>query len=84
MNVRQLVARYKSGTITGHELVVDCLNMLDLNNPSVSLEQLPLDTLPKLREFLEGYCPGEMISVHGGAIPTPDQVLAAKRWLSSE
>jgi hypothetical protein len=82
MNVQQLVAKYESGAITGHELVVDCLTMLDPGDPSGSLGNLPPDTLPRLREFLDSYRPGEMMSVYGGAIPTPDQVLAARRWLT--
>ena len=59
MTVNQLVSRYLTGAITAHELIVDCLNMLDPEDPSVVLQDLPLGIMPQLREFLTCYRQGE-------------------------
>jgi hypothetical protein len=83
MTMIQLIARYESGAIADHEMVVRCLNMLDPGDPRAVLGSLRPDLLPRLREFLEAYRPGEMIASNGGAIPTLAQVLAAKSWLDS-
>jgi hypothetical protein len=84
MTMHQLVARYGVGAKTSHELVVDCLNLLDPDDPSSSLGELPAETLPKLEEFLESYQAVGMLSLHGGAIPTPAQVASARRWLAMQ
>jgi hypothetical protein len=78
-----LVAMYERGAITGHALVVDCLNLVDPADPSSVLGNLPPRVLPPLKEFVEAYRPGEMLSLHGGPIPTPAQVAAARNWLES-
>src|SRR5262245_53729937 len=83
MTITQLIAQHERVAIASHELVVDSLNLLDPSDPGAVLGRLPLDTLPRLREFLEEYRSGEMIASDGGAIPTLPQVLAAKRWLDS-
>lgn len=83
MNVQQLVAGYESGAIIAHELVVKCLGMVDPNDPSAILDHLPPRTLPWLGEFLDIYEPGKIRSLHGGAIPTPEQVIAAREWLGA-
>jgi hypothetical protein len=82
MTVQQLVAWYELGAVTEHELVVRCLDLVDPRDPAAVLDGLPARTLPWLRDFLDHYRPGEMLSLRGGTIPTPDQVLAAKGWLS--
>ena len=84
MNMQQLVARYEAGAKTGHEFVVDCLNLLGPGDPASILDQLPPETLPHLRKFLKIYRPGKMRSSHGDAIPTTTQYLAARKWLSGQ
>jgi hypothetical protein len=79
----QLVAWYERGAIADHEMAVDSLNLVDPGDPRAVLDLLPPRLLPRLREFLETYRPGEMLSSHGGAIPTLAQVQAAKRWLDT-
>ncbi len=81
MMIQQIVARYESGVITAHEMVVDCLSLIDPGHPAAVLDQIPLRTLPLLAEFLDGFRPEEMRSLQGKMIPTEGQVLAAKGWL---
>ncbi len=83
MTLTQLLARYESGAIASHEFAVECLNQLDPRDPSAVLERLPLDILPRVREFIDQYRPGQMIASHGGSIPTPAQIQAATIWLDS-
>ena len=77
----QLLARYEAGAIAGHEFVAESLNLLDPHNPSEVLQGLPAEIVPRLREFIDEYRPGQMLSSQGGAIPNPDQVDAARGWL---
>src|SRR4051812_34169117 len=81
MTFAQLVSRYESGAIASHEFAVESLNPLDPRDPSAVLHGLPPEIVPRLREFIDEYRPGEMLSSHGGAIPSPDQVEAARAWL---
>ena len=81
MTFAQLLARYESGAIAGHEFAVESLNLLDPRDPSAVLQGLPPEIVPHLREFIDEYRPGQMLSSHGGAIPSPDQVEAARGWL---
>jgi hypothetical protein len=81
MTFAQLVSHYEAGAIASHEFAVESLNLLDPRNPSAVLQGLPPEIVPRVREFIDEYRPGEMLSSHGGAIPTPDQIEAARGWL---
>lgn len=81
MTLAQLVARYERGAMAGHELAVESLVRLDPRDPSAVLQALPPEIAPRLREFIDQYRPGQMLASSGGAIPDPEQVEAAIRWL---
>ena len=81
MTFERLLARYRSGAIASHEFTVESLNLLDPRDPSAVLQGLPPEIVPRLSEFIDKYRPGQMLSSHGGAIPSPDQVEAARGWL---
>ena len=83
MTMVQLIAWYARGAIADHEMAVTSLNLVDPEEPQAVLDLLPPHVLPRLREFVETYRPGEMLCSHGGAIPSLAQVLAAKRWLDA-
>ena len=83
MTFAQLIARYDLGAISSHEFAVESLNHLDPQDPAAVLERLPLEILPRVREFIDEYRPGEMVASHGGLIPTPSQIQAARSWLDS-
>ena len=84
MTVRQLVGLYESGAITGHELVVDSICLIDSDEASETLGILPPDTHAEFGEFVDTYRPGQMRSLHRGPIPEPDQVRVARRWLANQ
>jgi hypothetical protein len=79
MTLERLLAGYASGAIAIHEFAVESLNLLDPRNPSAVLQGLPPEIVPRLREFIDEYRPGQMLSSHGGAIPTPDQIGGCER-----
>ena len=81
MTFAQLVSRYEAGAIADHEFAAESLNLLDPRDPSAVLQGLPPEIVPRLREFIDEYRPGQMLSSRGGAIPSPDQVEAARGWL---
>jgi hypothetical protein len=81
MTFAQLVARYESGAIASHKFAVESLNVLDPRNPSAVLQRLPAEIVPRLREFIDAYRPGQMCSSHRGTIPSPDRIEAAREWL---
>ncbi len=81
MTIQQVLARYESGAITAHEMVVDCLGRVDPGDPAAILDQIPPRALPQLAEFLAAYKPGAMLTLHDRMIPSSAQVLAARRWL---
>ncbi|HZW31785.1 MAG TPA: hypothetical protein VFF52_13815 [Isosphaeraceae bacterium] len=83
MNMPQRVAQYERGAVSSHEMMVDSLNLVDPGEPQAVLDLLPPHLLPRLREFVETYRPGVMLSSHSGAIPTLAQVEAAKRSLDT-
>jgi hypothetical protein len=81
MTFDQLIARYESGAMASHEFAVECLNQLDPSDPLAILERVPTAILPRMREFVDQYRPGQMMASHGGLIPTPAQIQAARNWL---
>jgi hypothetical protein len=83
MTFAQLIARFESGAIASHEFAVECLRRLDPRDPLAVLESLPLDFLPRVREFIDRYRPDQMMASHGAPNPTPAQIQAARRWLDS-
>lgn len=83
MTFAQLIAHYESGAIASHEFAVESLLRLDPRDLSAVLEKLPREVMPRLREFIDHYRPGEMMASHGGSLPTPAQVQAARGWFES-
>jgi hypothetical protein len=81
MTLSQLVARYESGAIASQEFVVESLNLLDPADPSAVLRGLPTEILTRLRDFVDEYRPGQMLTSQGGRVPSPEQVEAARGWL---
>jgi hypothetical protein len=78
-----LVSMYEDGVVTASDLAVECLHMVDPENPGLVLEFLPGEVLGKLREFVEEYRPDGMATNHG-LLPASDQVEAAKAWIEGK
>jgi|GEM_PF-4607778 len=75
-----LVAMYQKGAITADHLVVECLHMLDPENPVPVLDALPDEILNRMLDYTRRYRPDRTVTNYG-VLPTPDQVDAARRWI---
>jgi hypothetical protein len=80
MKVDQLIARYDGGAITAEHLFAECLHAVDPASPGLTLDDLPDQLVGRFRRFVDEYRPGQMVTNYG-ALPTADQVEAARRWL---
>ena len=78
--IRSLVEKYQKGAITDGHLAVECLHMLDPEDPGLVLGSLPDDILRRILRFASEYLHGPM-KTNYGVLPARDQVLAARRWI---
>jgi hypothetical protein len=78
--MRSLVEKYRMGIITDDHLVVESLNMVDPENPGIILSILPDNILERMLQFVKEYGHNRMLTNYG-ALPTGDQVLAARHWI---
>lgn len=79
MMVDELIEMYRDGAMTGYQVVMDCLHMLDPNHPDIVLSRLPEEILEEMLDYANRYDPSLMRSI-AGPPPAVDQVRAA-RWL---
>lgn len=78
--IRELVEMYDAGTITAHHLAVQCVHLLDPDEPELVLGQLPDDILAAIQDFADSYDSRSMRTNYG-VIPASDQVFAATNWI---
>lgn len=78
--VDELLDMYRGGAITGYQVVVDCLQMLDPKNPEPVLGHLPAEVLEDMWNYTCRYDPARMRS-SDGVLPGIDQVKAAQKWI---
>ncbi len=78
--IRTLIAMYESGSITGYQLMMDCLQMLDPVNPDLVLSELPEEILDEMLAYARRYDPGRPRSATF-IPPAEDQVKTAERWI---
>lgn len=76
----ELIEMYEDGAITGYQVMMDCLHMLDPYHPGLVLGQLPDEVLREMLEYANRYDPSCMRSI-AGLPPAVDQVRAAQRWI---
>jgi hypothetical protein len=81
--IRELVKRYETGAMTAHHLAVQCLHMVDPEEPDLVLAQLPDDILAAIDKFAVEYDPRGM-NTNFGVIPAQDQVTAAMKWIDAK
>ena len=78
--VRKLIEMYESGSITGYQLMMDCLQMLDPDNPELVLSELPGEVLDEMLAYTQRYDPRRPHSAK--FIPPAEyQVRTAERWI---
>jgi hypothetical protein len=81
--VEELIEMYHDGAITGYQVMMDCLHMLDPDHPDLVLSHLPEEILEEMLQYAHRYDPSCMRSIAGLA-PVVDQVRAAQRWIEEE
>jgi hypothetical protein len=78
--IRKLIEMYESGSITGYQVMMDCLQMLDPLNPDLVLSELPEEILDEMMAYAQRYDPSRPRSATF-IPPAEDQVRAAERWI---
>ena len=63
--ISELLEMYRSGAITGYQVMIDCLHMLDPNHPELALGRLPNEVLEEMLEYARRYDPSCMRSNTG-------------------
>jgi hypothetical protein len=81
--VDELIEMYRDGAITGYQVMMDCLHMLDPDHPDLVLSHLPEEILEEMLEYAQRYDPSCMRS-NAGSPPAADQVKAAERWIGEK
>ncbi len=80
--ISEFVEMYESGKITAHHLAIECLRMIDPQNPELVLHPLPADVMDSVRQYIREYEPGRMRTNYG-LQPTTDQIEAAAKWIAA-
>jgi hypothetical protein len=83
MIVTELVEMYEEGAITAHQAAMDCLHMLDPDNPGLVLCGLPSKIVDEMLEYARRYDPSRIES-RRRLPPTVDQVRSAQNWIESK
>jgi hypothetical protein len=78
--IRRLIEMYGNGAITGYQVMMDCLQMLDPANPDLVLSELPEEILDEMLGYARRYDPRRPRSATF-IPPAEDQVRAAERWI---
>ncbi len=82
MMAPKLVRLYEAGAITGYQVMIDCLHMLDPGNPDFVLSHLPEEILDEMLQYTQRYDPRGICS-KSGVLPAVDQVDSARRWIET-
>jgi hypothetical protein len=82
MMIRKLIEMYEAGSITGYQVMMDCLQMLDPENPDPVLLELPEEILDEVLQYARRYDPRRPRS-ESVVFPAEDQVRTAERWICS-
>ena len=82
MMITSLVSMYEKGAITADHLVVECLGLIDPEEPGLVLGELPESMLERLLDFARMYQAHPMVSNYG-RLPGVDQVRAAENWVEA-
>jgi hypothetical protein len=80
--IASLVSMYEKGAITADHLAVQCIHMIDPEDPGLVLGDLPDSLLDRVLTYAREYQPGRMLSTYG-PLPTTDQVEAARAWIEA-
>jgi hypothetical protein len=78
--IRKLIEMYESGSITGYQLMMDCLKLLDPDNPDLVLAELPDEILDETLAYAQRY---DCRRPHSATLipPAEEQVRTAVHWI---
>jgi hypothetical protein len=66
--IKRLIEMYENGSITGYQVMMDCLQMLDPKNPGLVLFDLPEEILDEMLKYAARYDPNRP---HSASLPPP-------------
>lgn len=78
--IKRLLEMYEAGSITGYQLMIDCLQMIDPDNPDLVLSELPEEILDEMIAYAHRYDPRRPRSSFL-IPPAEEQVRTAERWI---
>lgn len=78
--IAKLVQLYRDGIITCYQVMMDCLHMVDPENPVVVLQNLPAEVQDEMLDYASRYDPRKSAPKER-IMPTFDQVEAASKWI---
>jgi hypothetical protein len=78
--IKRLIEMYESGSISGYQVMMDRIYMVDPANPALVLSELPEEILDEMLAYARRYDPRRP---HFATFipPAEDQVMTAKRWI---
>ncbi len=78
--IKTLIEMYESGSITGYQVMIDCLRMLEPDDPDLVLSDLPQEVLDEMLDYARHYDPRRPHSALL-APPAEEQVRTAELWI---
>ena len=79
--MNRLVEMYEAGAITGYQVMLDCLQMLDPARPDLVLSELPAEILDEIAEYARRSDPARARA--GRSLPGEDPVGPPERWIAA-
>ena len=80
MTTSELLEMYEQGSVTGYQVMIDCLHSLDPAAPGLVLSRLPEEIMEEILLYAGRYDPHRPRA--GSPVPpAEDQVRAAERWV---
>ena len=81
--MENLIRMYNEGAITGYQLMMDGLSMIDPQDPELVLADLPAEIHARILEYAARYDPLR-IDPKNRVLPTTDQVHSAASWIRDQ
>jgi hypothetical protein len=78
--INRLIEMHENGSITGYQVMMDCHQIPDPDNPDLALADLPEEIPDEMLEYARRYEPRRP---HPATLilPAEDRVTAAERWI---
>lgn len=80
MILDELLEMYREGAITGYQVMMDCLHLIDPDHPGTVLNRLPEEILEEMLDYAQRFDPSGTRST-AGLPPVEKQVKAVQRLI---